>query len=150
MSVAVCIARGAYWDAVQALKPVLKQALAILTWPGTAAASGLPEQPMAWCASATALRHTRRGAADTQMLWLLAVQAVTLHTNLGDLKLEVYCEEVPRAAENFLALCASGFYNGTLFHRNIRGFMIQGGDPTGAQLYLRMVRACYSRNEKRE
>lgn len=60
------------------------------------------------------------------------MQAVTLHTNLGDLKLEVYCEEVPRAAENFLALCASGYYNGTIFHRNIRGFMIQGGDPTGA------------------
>ncbi|KAK9822872.1 hypothetical protein WJX81_007963 [Elliptochloris bilobata] len=57
--------------------------------------------------------------------------AVTLHTNLGDLKLEVYCEEVPRTAENFLALCASGYYNGTVFHRNIRGFMIQGGDPTG-------------------
>ena len=59
-------------------------------------------------------------------------QAVTLHTNLGDLKLEVDCEEVPCAAENFLALCASGYYNGTVFHRNIRGFMIQGGDPTGA------------------
>ena len=62
----------------------------------------------------------------------LSLQAVTLHTNLGDVKLEVYCEEVPRTAENFLALCASGCYNGTVFHRNIRGFMIQGGDPTGA------------------
>ena len=62
----------------------------------------------------------------------LPMQAVTLHTNLGDVKLEVYCEEVPRTAENFLALCASGYYNGTVFHRNIRGFMIQGGDPTGA------------------
>jgi cyclophilin family peptidyl-prolyl cis-trans isomerase len=61
-------------------------------------------------------------------------QAVTLHTNLGEIKLELYCEEVPRAAENFLALAASGYYNGTLFHRNIRGFMIQGGDPTGAAL----------------
>jgi peptidyl-prolyl cis-trans isomerase-like 3 len=60
-----------------------------------------------------------------------ASQAVTLHTTLGDLKLEVYCEEVPRAAENFLALCASGYYDGTRFHRNIRGFMVQGGDPTG-------------------
>lgn len=67
------------------------------------------------------------------------VQAVTLHTNLGDVKLEVYCEEVPHTAENFLALCASGYYNGTLFHRNIRGFMIQGGDPTGACLCLHSV-----------
>jgi peptidyl-prolyl cis-trans isomerase-like 3 len=66
----------------------------------------------------------------------MGVQSVTLHTSLGDIKLEVYCEEVPRTTENFLALAASGYYNGTLFHRNIRGFMIQGGDPTGATLYM--------------
>ncbi len=56
---------------------------------------------------------------------------MTLHTNLGDVKVEVFCELVPRAAENFLALCASGKYDNTTFHRNIKGFMIQGGDPTG-------------------
>ncbi|KAL2943484.1 Peptidyl-prolyl cis-trans isomerase CYP18-1 [Bienertia sinuspersici] len=33
--------------------------------------------------------------------------------------------------QKFLALCASGYYDGTIFHRNIKGFMIQGGDPTG-------------------
>lgn len=33
--------------------------------------------------------------------------------------------------QNFLALCASSYYDGTIFHRNIKGFMIQGGDPTG-------------------
>mmetsp|Transcript_2276 Transcript_2276/g.3855 ORF Transcript_2276/g.3855 Transcript_2276/m.3855 type:complete len:161 (+) Transcript_2276:346-828(+) len=57
--------------------------------------------------------------------------AVALHTNLGELKLEIFCDECPKAAENFLALCASGGYNGTIFHRNIKGFMLQGGDPTG-------------------
>lgn len=57
--------------------------------------------------------------------------SVTLHTDLGDLKVEVFCEAVPRAAENFLALCASGYYNGCAFHRNIKGFMVQTGDPTG-------------------
>eukprot|EP01083_Nonionella_stella_P008824 25546_1 len=57
--------------------------------------------------------------------------AVTLHTNKGDLKLEVYCDQTPVSAKNFLALCASGYYNGVKFHRNIPGFMIQGGDPTG-------------------
>lgn len=52
---------------------------------------------------------------------------MTLHTSLGDIKMEIYCEEVPISAENFLALCASGYYDGTLFHRNIKGFMLQGG-----------------------
>ncbi|KAG0501275.1 hypothetical protein HPP92_001347 [Vanilla planifolia] len=53
--------------------------------------------------------------------------SVTLHTNLGDIKCEIFCDEVPKTAENFLALCASDYYDGTIFHRNIKGFMIQGG-----------------------
>ncbi|CAJ0842140.1 17986_t:CDS:2 [Entrophospora sp. SA101] len=57
--------------------------------------------------------------------------SVTLHTDLGDLKIEVFCEAVPRAAENFMKLCASGYYDNNLFHRNIKGFMVQTGDPTG-------------------
>ncbi|KAL8612663.1 Peptidyl-prolyl cis-trans isomerase-like 3 [Nucella lapillus] len=57
--------------------------------------------------------------------------SVTLHTDLGDLKLELYCEQCPRACENFLALCASSYYDGCTFHRNIPGFMVQTGDPTG-------------------
>ncbi|ORZ17894.1 cyclophilin-like domain-containing protein [Absidia repens] len=57
--------------------------------------------------------------------------SVTLHTDLGDLKIEVFCEAVPNTAENFLALCASGYYNNNLMHRNIKGFMLQTGDPTG-------------------
>jgi len=54
-----------------------------------------------------------------------------VHTTHGDLKIEVFCETVPKAAENFLALCASGYYNDCIFHRNIKGFIIQTGDPTG-------------------
>ena len=57
--------------------------------------------------------------------------AVTLHTSQGDLKVEVFCDTVHKTSENFLALCASGYYNGTVFHRNIKGFMIQTGDPEG-------------------
>lgn len=57
--------------------------------------------------------------------------AVTLHTDVGDLKLELFCEQCPITCENFLALCASGYYNSNIFHRNIPGFMIQTGDPTG-------------------
>ncbi|KAG9299265.1 hypothetical protein G9A89_013913 [Geosiphon pyriformis] len=57
--------------------------------------------------------------------------SVTLHTDLGDIKIEVFCEAVPRTAENFLALCATGYYDNCLFHRNIKSFIVQTGDPTG-------------------
>ncbi|KAJ8900797.1 hypothetical protein NDN08_000097 [Rhodosorus marinus] len=57
--------------------------------------------------------------------------SVTLHTSLGDIKLELFCDEAPKASENFLGLSASGSYDGTIFHRNMKGFMIQGGDPSG-------------------
>ncbi|MCL4138148.1 UNVERIFIED_CONTAM: hypothetical protein GTU68_022251, partial [Idotea baltica] len=56
---------------------------------------------------------------------------VSLKTNFGILNLEVYCDTVPKTSENFLRLCEKGYYNGTKFHRSIRHFMIQGGDPTG-------------------
>eukprot|EP00631_Chrysoreinhardia_giraudii_P005158 CAMPEP_0197428590 /NCGR_PEP_ID=MMETSP1170-20131217/41502_1 /TAXON_ID=54406 /ORGANISM="Sarcinochrysis sp, Strain CCMP770" /LENGTH=173 /DNA_ID=CAMNT_0042956365 /DNA_START=6 /DNA_END=527 /DNA_ORIENTATION=+ len=57
--------------------------------------------------------------------------SATLHTSLGDIKIELFCETAPRTSFNFLALAASGYYEGTIFHRNIKGFMVQGGDPTG-------------------
>lgn len=92
--------------------------------------------------------------------WLCGPQAVTLHTSLGDLKLELACGQVPKACEvrlgrvlscrpchpltacpcvfvqNFLAHCAAGSYTDTVFHRNIKGFIVQGGDPTGAAYFL--------------
>ncbi|KAK6016292.1 peptidyl-prolyl cis-trans isomerase, cyclophilin-type [Ostertagia ostertagi] len=57
--------------------------------------------------------------------------SVTLHTTAGDIKLELFCQECPKACENFLALCASGYYKDNIFHRNIKDFMVQTGDPTG-------------------
>ncbi|XP_071096340.1 peptidyl-prolyl cis-trans isomerase-like 3 [Haliotis cracherodii] len=57
--------------------------------------------------------------------------SVTLHTDLGDMKLELFIEQCPKTCENFLALCASSYYDGCIFHRNIKGFMLQTGDPTG-------------------
>ncbi|CAL9073157.1 unnamed protein product [Musa textilis] len=54
-----------------------------------------------------------------------------LHTTHGDLNLELHCDITPRTCENFITLCENGYYNGVPFHRNIRNFMIQGGDPTG-------------------
>lgn len=58
-------------------------------------------------------------------------QAVTLHTSLGDIKLELACDVAPCACANFLAHAAAGTYTGTIFHRSVPGFILQGGDPTG-------------------
>lgn len=54
-----------------------------------------------------------------------------ISTNHGDLNLELYPEFAPKAVWNFIQLAKKGYYNGVAFHRNIRSFMIQGGDPSG-------------------
>ncbi len=56
---------------------------------------------------------------------------VTLNTNRGVIKLELYPEIAPNTVNNFISLVKKGFYDGVIFHRVIEGFMIQGGDPKG-------------------
>ncbi|XP_055378375.1 peptidyl-prolyl cis-trans isomerase-like 3 [Condylostylus longicornis] len=56
--------------------------------------------------------------------------SVTLHTDCGEIKIELFCEDCPKTCENFLALCASDYYNNCMFIRNIKGFIVQTGDPT--------------------
>ncbi|HGO5850921.1 TPA: peptidylprolyl isomerase [Mannheimia haemolytica] len=55
---------------------------------------------------------------------------ITLHTNFGDIKIELNFEKAPITAKNFEDYAKEGFYNGTIFHRVIDGFMIQGGGMT--------------------
>src|SRR3989344_1263181 len=59
----------------------------------------------------------------------LANQTAVLKTNFGDIALELFSADAPKTVENFIKLSKSGFYSGTKFHRVIKGFMIQGGDP---------------------
>lgn len=57
---------------------------------------------------------------------------VRLETNHGTVVLRFFPTEAPKAVENFLTLTERGYYDGIVFHRVIRDFMIQGGDPTGS------------------
>ena len=57
--------------------------------------------------------------------------AARLKTQRGDIVVELYADRAPLTVENFVNLARAGFYDGTTFHRVIRGFMAQGGDPTG-------------------
>lgn len=52
-----------------------------------------------------------------------------IKTNLGNIKVELYCDDSPITVNNFMNLAQKGFYNNTKFHRVIKDFMIQGGDP---------------------
>lgn len=54
-----------------------------------------------------------------------------MRTSCGELDIELWTKEAPRACRNFVQLCMEGYYDGTTFHRIIRNFMAQGGDPTG-------------------
>jgi peptidylprolyl isomerase len=56
---------------------------------------------------------------------------VVLETNQGNIELKMRPEVAPLAVENFVGLVKKGYYDGIIFHRVIKGFMIQGGDPTG-------------------
>ncbi|EXJ78644.1 peptidyl-prolyl cis-trans isomerase-like 2 [Capronia coronata CBS 617.96] len=56
---------------------------------------------------------------------------VRLSTSVGDIHIELYPEYAPKAVWNFVRLVQKGYYNGIIFHRNIRNFMVQTGDPTG-------------------
>jgi len=53
------------------------------------------------------------------------------HTDKGDIKVKLFADKVPLTVNNFVFLANEGFYNNTIFHRVIKDFMAQGGDPTG-------------------
>ena len=55
----------------------------------------------------------------------------TMHTTLGDIKIKLFGEKAPKTVENFVTHAKNGYYNGIIFHRVIKDFMIQGGDPMG-------------------
>ncbi|OXU28371.1 hypothetical protein TSAR_006422 [Trichomalopsis sarcophagae] len=56
---------------------------------------------------------------------------VVMKTSIGDIDLELWTKEAPKACRNFIQLCMEGYYDNTIFHRVVKGFIVQGGDPTG-------------------
>src|SRR5512134_2839865 len=76
---------------------------------------------VAWLPGA-ALLHAAEGAAGK------APKAM-IKTKYGDMEILFFPEKAPNHVQNFIKLAKSGYYNGTIFHRVIPGFMIQGGDP---------------------
>ncbi len=57
--------------------------------------------------------------------------AATLSTDKGDIVVDLFADKAPKTVNNFVFLARQGFYDGTIFHRVIDDFMVQGGDPTG-------------------
>lgn len=58
-------------------------------------------------------------------------QTVVLETTQGKVEIKLFADIAPKTVENFVGLVKNGYYNGLIFHRVIKNFMIQGGDPTG-------------------
>jgi len=61
----------------------------------------------------------------------MANRIAVLQTNKGAIRFELLETDAPKTTENFITLAERGYYDGIIFHRVIKGFMIQGGDPTG-------------------
>jgi peptidyl-prolyl cis-trans isomerase B (cyclophilin B) len=68
-------------------------------------------------------------AADEQKSASSATEVAVIKTSQGDMVVQFWTDAAPETIANFKKLARSGFYNGTIFHRIVKGFMVQGGDP---------------------
>ena len=73
-------------------------------------------------------------AADTGSTFASSLpRGAMLHTTKGDITFRLFPEECPRTVENFTTHARNGYYDGVIFHRVIKGFMLQTGDPLGRE-----------------
>lgn len=79
-----------------------------------------------WSPAAAEVRYKKLTKKEIEKM---ATQVAVIHTQLGDIKIKFFPEVAPNHVSNFIELAKKDFYNGTIFHRVIPNFMIQGGDP---------------------
>ena len=80
---------------------------------------------------AVCLAFAGAGCSSKPASGITKTTLIVLETNQGKIELELFPDIAPKTCENFFQLVKKGYYDGLLFHRVIKGFMIQGGDPTG-------------------
>jgi cyclophilin family peptidyl-prolyl cis-trans isomerase len=95
---------------------------------GRVPAGAQPTQPASASPSGGAKRYS---TAPAMQIDPNKEYTATIKTNFGDIKVQLDAKNAPVTVNNFVFLARDGFYNGVIFHRIIKGFMIQGGDPTG-------------------
>ena len=81
--------------------------------------------------SLTATSTDQMATTTQNMATTTTSHLVTIETNYGTIVFQTYESDAPKTVQNFVALANKGFYDGLTFHRIIKGFMIQGGDPNG-------------------
>ena len=74
--------------------------------------------------------HSALNQSKVMLSFVMLIQ-VLLVTSVGDIDVELWSKEAPKACRNFVQLCLEGYYDGTVFHRLVHDFIVQGGDPTG-------------------
>ncbi len=82
----------------------------------------------------TTVEQTNNNTSNSNSSSTKKMTTAVLTTSMGAITLELYADQAPKTVENFIKLANSAFYNGTRFHRVIKGFMIQGGDPQSKDL----------------
>jgi len=81
--------------------------------------------------STTSSKPKTYSAPPTMNIFVNKKYTAIMETNKGTMVLELFAKDVPRTVNNFVFLAREGYYDNTIFHRVIAGFMAQGGDPTG-------------------
>jgi peptidyl-prolyl cis-trans isomerase B (cyclophilin B) len=102
----------------------MKRAKTVFLWCG----AGLAVALAAACGQSATTDNKKTEAKETKQP-VSANEVAVIKTSLGEMVLEFWPDVAPKTVENFKTLAKKGFYDGTAFHRVIKGFMIQGGDP---------------------